>query len=116
MAQDAHILSVSIGGGNVYSGNITGTVVSTIAMSLRLCADSLRWRQITDIKARAPSDSMVSGIGFWKQKRFGSGGAKRVELISLDFSAPGIREWVGHTWGKWRGSLKEASITDGLEW
>jgi len=70
---------------------------------------------MTDIKARAPSNSMVSGIGFWKQGGGGGGGVEGVERIDLDCSAPGIREWAGHAWGKWWGSLKETSITDGLE-
>ena len=58
------MLSVSIGGGNLYSGDIAGGFNTSFYKSHKLCDSSLHWGQITDIKARAPSDSMVSGIGF----------------------------------------------------
>jgi len=37
MAQDAHMLSVSIGDGNVYSGDITGNFNHSFYKSHKLC-------------------------------------------------------------------------------
>jgi len=37
MAQDAHMLSVSIGDGNIYSGNITGSFNHSFYKSHKLC-------------------------------------------------------------------------------
>ena len=64
----------------------------------------------------APTDLQESGIGFWKQVSFGSGGEVRVELIRLSCSVLDIQVWARHICGKLLRSFKELNITDGEEY
>jgi len=84
--------SIKFGDNNANCGHTIGVTTRRYINPMRMCgscAGSLHWSQV-DIRARALTGSMVSGIGFQKQ---GSGGSGRVVMqIRLSCFAPGIRE------------------------
>ena len=102
MDNPAYLRSISIGNGNVNSGNVTNS--NNIVNVNKVIADEnpeiMQWLSPLDPRRRHQGvrTDRLDGVGNWilEKNEFGSGEAMKVEWIRLSYFAAGIPEWGRH--------------------